>query len=68
MSHLETLARQGVTASIRREIVLWLEPKGAITDEIRRLVQVNRSAIIEELLAADVETPASDHSPLGVPA
>jgi hypothetical protein len=59
MSHLETLARHGLKTSV----LLWLEPKAAITDEIRKLVRENRSAIIQELLAAEVSTPAAQPEP-----
>lgn len=49
MSYLEALTRCGIKASIRPGDVLWLEPKSAITDDIRRMVRENKSAIIEEL-------------------
>ena len=64
MSHLETLTRHGLTASIRRKIVIWLEPNDALTDEIRRLVRENRSAIIRELLAAEHSLQAALPEPV----
>lgn len=64
MSHLETLARHGLTASIRRKIVIWLEPKVAITDDVCRLVQDNKAEIIQELLASEVPMPAARSEPV----
>lgn len=59
MSHLETLARMGIRASVK----LWLEPKAAITDEVRQLVRENKTAIIQELLAAEHSPPAAPPAP-----
>lgn len=63
MSYLKTFTEHGIKASIRPGDILWLEPKAAITDDIRKLVRENKSAIIEELQAAVAPTPASQHEP-----
>jgi hypothetical protein len=64
MSYLEILVEHGIKASIRPGDILWLEPKSAITDDIRKLVRENKSAIIEELQAAVAPMPASAHEPV----
>lgn len=62
MSYLETLARHGIRTSLRPGDILWLEPKSAITDDIRKLARENKAAIIQELqeAVAPTLTPQSE--------
>lgn len=65
MSYLATLDRRCIRASVRPGDILWLEPKAAITDDIRDLVRENKAAIIRELQKANDPTPASQPEPAG---
>lgn len=61
MPYLETLARHGIRASVRCGDILWLEPRAAITDDIRTLALENKAAIIRELLESSARTSAAEH-------
>lgn len=61
MSYLQTLAKHGIRASIRCGDILWLEPKAAITDDIRALALENKAAILQELQEVSTPTPAAEH-------
>jgi len=61
MSYLETLSKHGVRASVRCGDILWLEPRAAITDDLRTLALENKAAIIRELQEASAPTPGTEH-------
>lgn len=60
MSYLGTLSRRGIRASVRCGDILWLEPKSAITNDIRALTLENKAAIIRELQEASAP-PEAEH-------
>jgi hypothetical protein len=57
--YVESLEKRGVTASLRPGGILWLEPKGKITESIRSIVQANKEQIIAELEEASESRPAA---------
>ncbi len=61
MPYLETLAKHGIRASVRSGNILWLEPRSAITDDIRTLALENKAAIMQELQEASAPTPSTEH-------